>query len=153
MELGSQAIEPLLRDLEEGKQRLLDAVAQVTEAEFAWQPPQGDSIKRTLEKAADDVNFHYGWLVTRVRGLRPIPCLQPADFLSIREASISLQVVHRRFANLLHDLRPEELERTVNDEGQEPLTLRGVLEQAAAHYRQRAAAVERLRQAFQEAPS
>lgn len=146
-----QAVEALFRDLEDAKQRLLAVVALVTEEEFAWPPPEGDSIQRTLEKAADDVNFFYGWLVTRIRGLPPIPCLHPADFLSLREASTALQVVHRRFSNMLHDLRPEELERTVSDEGEEPLSLRSILELAAAHYRQRAEQVERLRQAFKEA--
>jgi hypothetical protein len=147
----TEAVEALLRDLEEAKQRLLDIVAQVTDQEFVWQSPAGDSIKQTLEKAADDINFFYGWLVTRARGLAPIPCLQPADFLSIREAAVVLQVVHRRFANRLHDLRPEELETIVSDEGLEPRSLREVLAGAAAHYRQRAEAVQRLRQAFREA--
>jgi len=146
--LEAQAVETLLRHLEEGQQHLLDVVAQVTDQEFAWQAG-GDSIKQTLEKAADDINFLYGWLVTRARGLPPIPCLHPADFLSIREAAVALQIAHRRFTGRLHDLRPEELETMVGDEGQEPLSLREVLERAATHYRQRAEAVQRLRQAFQ----
>ena len=61
-----------------------------------------------------------------------------------------LQITHRRFANLLHDLRPEELERTVSNEDQEPLSLRRVLEMAASHYRQQTEALESLRQTFKE---
>ena len=147
---AAQAVETVLRNMEEAKQHLLDTVAQVMDQEFAWQAPAGGSIKETLEKAADDLTFFYGWLVTRARGLRPIPCLHTAEFLSIREASIGLQVAHRRLASMLHDLRPEELECLLSDEGKEPLSLGRILEMAAQNYRDCAARVQDLRRTFQE---
>ncbi len=144
-------VETLLRSLEESKQRLLDALTPLTDQEFAWQGPAGGSIKGTLEKAADDLTFFYGWLVTRVRGLRPIPCLRTAEFFSLREAAVGLQVAHRRLVNMLHDLRPEELERHVEGQDQQPLSLARILEMAAQHYQDCTARVEALRQAFREA--
>ena len=143
-------VETLLRHLEESKQHLLDAVSQVTAQEFAWEAPGGDSIRRTLEKAADDLTFFYGWLVTRARGLRPIPCLHSAEFSSVLEASIGLQVAHRRLVGMLHDLHPDELDHLVGEEGKELLSLGRVLELAAQHWRDTAARSGALRQAFRE---
>jgi hypothetical protein len=145
-----QAVEALLRSLEEAKQHLLDIVAQLTDQEFAWQTPAGDSVQETLEKASDDLAFSYAWLVTRVRGLRPIPCLRSAEFSSIQEASMSLQVAHLRLGNMLHDLQPQELGHLAEQEEAEPLSLGHILEMAVQHYRDWAARVEDLRQAFRE---
>jgi len=150
-EADSQAVEPLLRDIEEAKQALLDACAQVTDEEFAWEMPQGQSIKGALEKAADDINFFYAMLVARALGLPPLPCLRNAEFLSIREAIMAIQVVHRRFTNLLHDLRPEALARTAQAQSGSMVSLRRVLEMTAQHYRSQAVQVQRLRDSFLEA--
>ena len=150
---GTEAVEPPLRDIEEAKQALIDACAQVSDEEFTWAPPQGHSIRATLEKAADEVSFFYATLIARARGRPPLPCMQSADFLSIREAVIALQVVHRRFSNLLHDLRPQDLARTAQAESGATVSLRQALEMAAQHYRSQAAQVQRLRAAFQEARS
>ena len=65
------------------------------------------------------------------------PCLNRADFGSLREAVVALQVAHRRFSNLLHDLQAADLERTVADEEHGTYTLRQVLEMAAGAYRLR----------------
>lgn len=145
------AVTALLRDLEEAQQRLMAAVEQVTDAEFAWQPQQGDSIKRTLERAADEVNFGYGRPAARILGLASTACTAAAEFLSIREAAIALQVAYRRFANLLHDLRPQDLQRATGQDDPQAADLGGVLASAAQHYRQRAEQVERLRSAWSEA--
>ena len=141
----------LLQGLEEAKQRLVDTMTQVTDEEFEWQGPDGQSIRQVLEKAVDDVNFFYGWLVGRVRGRPPLPCIQPADFLSIREAMMGLQVAHRRFTNQLHDLTPADLERTATHEEAGTFSLHQVLEMATEHYLQRAQQVEHLRRARQGA--
>lgn len=147
----TRAVEALLRDIEEAKQALLDACAQVTDEEFNWNLPQGQSIKGTLEKTADDINFFYATLIARALGLPPIPCLRNADFLSIREAIMALQVVHRRLTNLLHDLRPEDLAKTAEAESGAMISLRQALGMTANHYRSQAAQVGRLREAFREA--
>lgn len=146
-----RAVEALLQDIEEAKQALLDACAQVTDEEFDWKLPQGQSIKGTLEKTVDDINFFYATLIARALGLPPIPCLRNADFLSIREAVIALQVVHRRLTNPLHDLRPEDLAKTAQVESGAMISLRQALEMTANHYRSQTAQVQRLREAFQEA--
>ncbi|MFQ6019891.1 MAG: DinB family protein [Dehalococcoidia bacterium] len=146
----AEALTAILRDLEEAQQRFMMMVTQVTDAEFAWQPPDGDSIKRTLERAADEVNFGYGRLVARMLELASTACIPTAEFLSSREASVALQVAYRRFVNLLHDLRPQDLDRTVED-GPRTANLRGALATAAQHYRRQAKQVERLRAAWEEA--
>ena len=77
---GNKAIEALLRDLEEAKEGLFGVVSQVTDPEFAWEPPAGDSIKQTLDKTANDISFFYGWLVIRVRGLPLFPASRLLTF-------------------------------------------------------------------------
>jgi hypothetical protein len=90
-----------------------------------------------LERTVDDLNFYYGRLAARALSLPQPPCMQRAEFMSLREATISLQVAHRRFSNLLHDLIPRDLERTAVDQEHGTYTLKQVLEMAAAHYRLR----------------
>ena len=58
----------------------------------------------------DEVNFYYGRLVARALNLPQPPCMANADFMSLREAAMSLQVAHRRFGNLLHDVLPDDLD-------------------------------------------
>jgi hypothetical protein len=105
---------------------------------------EGDSLKRTLERTVDDVNFYYGRLVARALNLPQPPCLVRAQFSSLREATTALLVAHRRFSNLLHDLIPEDLEKTAADEEHGLYTLRQVLEMAIAHYKLRRGQVQHL---------
>jgi hypothetical protein len=92
----------------------------------------------------DEVNFYYGRLAARALNLPQPPCMVRADFGSLREGTMALQVAHRRFTNLLHDLLPADLEKSANDAELGSFTLRQVLEMAAAQYAMRAQQVQRL---------
>lgn len=116
----------------------MEAVEQVAPEEFERERQGGDSVKRTLERAVDDVNFYYGRLVAKAMSLPQPPYMETATFSSLREAMISLQLAHRRFSNLLHDLRGEDLNRRTGLESASEFTLGQVLETAAAHYKLRA---------------
>ena len=137
-------LEDMLRRLESAREELMAALDAIDAERFEKESADGDSIKRTLERTADDLNFYYGRLAARALSLPQPPCLQRADFMSLREATVSLQVAHRRFSNLLHDLVPKDLERTAADEEHGSHTLRQVLEMAAAHYRLRAQQVQQI---------
>jgi hypothetical protein len=136
-------LEDLLGRLEAARSELIERVEECTPDTFAKPRADGESIKKTLERAVDEVNFYYGLLVSRALNLPQPPCMSSADFSSIREAAMSLQVAHRRFGNLLHDLIPEDLERTAEDE-HATYTLRQVLEMAVAHYNRRAQQLKEL---------
>jgi len=131
-------LEGVLRRLQEGLEALMEAVEKAAPDEFERGRQGGDSVKRILERAADDVNFYYGRLVAKAVSLPQPPYMRTADFPSLREATISLQLAHRRFSNLLHDLRGDDLNRRARLESTSDYTLRQVLETAAAHYRLRA---------------
>ena len=131
-------LDDLLLRLDSARQALMDILAGCDPEKFAVETPQGNSIKRVLERTSDDLNFYYGHLVARAVSLPQPPCLQTADFASLREAIMSLQVAHRRLSNLLHDLVPADLGRSAVDEEHGSYTLRQVLEMAAAHYSLRA---------------
>lgn len=133
--IPASELEDLLQRLQEARQALMDALEACPPEQFAPETREGASIKRALERTTDDLNFYYGRLVARALSLPQPPCLQTADFASLREAVMSLQVAHRRFSNLLHDLVPADLERTASDEEHGTYTLRQVLEMTAAHYR------------------
>lgn len=137
-------LEGLLRGLREARQALVDALEACDPEHFAQESREGESIKRALEQTVDDLNFYYGRLVARALSLPQPPCLQTAEFASLREAVMSLQVAQRRFSNLLHDLVPADLERTARDEEHGSHTLRQVLERTAAHYRMRAQQVRHI---------
>ncbi len=139
-----EEMEDLLRRLEEARLDLMDALGACASHQFQREGADGESIKRALERTADDLNFYYGRLVARAISLPQPPCLQGAEFASLREATVSLQVAHRRFANLLHDLTPADLERAATEGKQGPYTLRQVLELTAAHYRMRAQQVRHI---------
>ena len=92
----------------------------------------------------DELNFYYGRLTARALNLPQPPCLTRSDVGALREGVMALQVAHRRFTNLLHDLVAEDLEKTAADEELGTYTLRQVLEMAIAQYTMRAHQVERL---------
>lgn len=137
-------VEELLKRLEEARASLTAALEDAGPDQFAVETNGGKSIKRTLERTADDLNFYYGRLVGRAMALPQPPCLQKAEFSSLREATTSLQVAHRRFANLLHDLIPSDLERQASDPELGSYTMRQILKMATAHYGLRAHQVQRL---------
>jgi hypothetical protein len=130
-------LEDILSRLEAAKGALIETVEGCPSETFAKERAGGESVKKTLERAVDEVNFYYGQLASRALNLPQPPCMSSANFSSIREAAMSLQVAHRRFGNLLHDLIPEDLERTATDD-HATYTLRQALEMAAAHYNRRA---------------
>ena len=144
-------VEALLKRLEEALSSLTAALKGAGPEQFAVETDGGESIKRTLERTADDLNFYYGRLVGRAMALPQPPCLQKAEFSSLREATTSLQVAHRRFANLLHDLIPSDLERQASDPELGSYTMRQILEMATAHYGLRAQQVQRLLEQTAEA--
>lgn len=138
-------IDGLLRRLDEARAALIKALQGCDPARFAAEAGEGESIKRTLERTADDVNFYYGRLVARAMKLPQPPCLSRAEFSSLREATVSLQVAERRFSNLLHDLVQSDLEREAADPELGTYTLRQILEMATAHYALRTQLVSRIR--------
>ena len=131
-------VEELLRRLEEARAAFAEALKESDPSRFADEGGDGESVKRMLERTSDDLNFYYGRLVARAMSLPQPPCLQKADFSSLREATVALQVAHRRFANLLHDLMPADLERQAADPELGSFTMRQILEMATAHYALRA---------------
>ena len=139
-----QDLEDILRRLEHEKGVLVAALAGADNAQFADQGAEDESIKYSLERTADEVNFYYGRLAARALNLPQPPCMVRADFGSLREGTMALQVAHRRFTNLLHDLLPADLEKSTNDAQLGAFTLRQVLEMAAAQYAMRAQQIQRL---------
>ncbi len=130
-------LEDVLRRLESAREQLIETLTSMDGALFDRPSADGESIKTALERAADDINFYYGRLAARMLNLPQPPCLLKAEFMSLREATLSLQVAHRRFSNLLHDLVPTDLARSTEGDEHEKYTLRQVLELATAHYRLR----------------
>jgi hypothetical protein len=137
-------LEDLLRRLDAAKQTLVDALKSAEGTPFEAEASDGDSLRRSLERTVDDINLYYGRLAARALNLPQPPCLARAEFGSLREATMSLQVAHRRFSNLLHDLIPEDLEKLAEDPEHGKFTLRQVLEMAAGQYNMRAQQVQRL---------
>jgi hypothetical protein len=142
--------EELLRRLEEAKVRLLTVLEGTAPEEFAWESGDGRSVRRLLEELADRVNFFFAVQVARARGLPPPACLQRAQYHSPREAAISFQVVHRRLANLLHDLQLQDMGRVVGQESGEGLTLARLIEMAADEYEACARQLADLRAAYRQ---
>ncbi len=140
---ASAEVERLLRQLEEARASLMDALERAERSRFE-EATNGESLKRMLERISDDVNFYYGRLVARAMSLPQPPCLQKADFSSLREATVALQVAHRRFSNLLHDLTAGDLERKGADPELGTFTIRQILEMLTAHYALRAQQVARM---------
>ncbi len=136
-------VERLLRRLEEARASLMGALARADRTRFE-EANNGEPLKRMLELISDDINFYYGRLVARAMSLPQPPCLQKADFSSLREATVALQVAHRRFSNLLHDLMPADLERKGADPELGTFTMRQILEMLTAHYALRAQQVARM---------
>jgi len=130
-------LQGLLQRLEESRQGFVAALEASDPHSFARETPEGESLKGITERTSDDLNFYYGRLAANAVSLPQPPCLNTADFSSLREAVVALQVAHRRFSNLLHDLQPADLERTASDEEHGTYTLRQVLEMAAGAYRLR----------------
>jgi len=143
---STREVEKLLLRLDEARASLVQALKGFDPSRFANESGDGESLKRTLERTTDDVNFYYGRLVARAMSLPQPPCLQRADFSSLREATVSVQVAHRRFSNLLHDLVAGDLEREAADPELGSYTLRQILEMATAHYALRTQQVSRLRE-------
>jgi hypothetical protein len=143
---AAREVDKLLRRLAEANTSLVQALKDCDPSLFSVETGDGESLKRTLNRTSDDVNFYYGRLVARARSLPQPPCIQRADFSSLREATASIQVAHRRFSNLLHDLVGSDLERKVEDPELGSYTLRQILEMATAHYALRTQQVSRLKE-------
>lgn len=141
-------LDDLLRRLEAGREELVETLKSIDGDQFEKANAEGESIKTVLERTADDVNFYYGRLAARALNLPQPPCMHKSEFMSLREATLSIQVAHRRFSNLLHDLVPADLDKVAPSDGDGAYTLRQVLEMAVAHYRLRLGQV----QAFAAAP-
>lgn len=127
-------LEALLSRLNESHQALIDTLQGLDPGQFATERDDGSSVKRALERTVDDLNFYYGTLTARCLNLPQPPCLGTSDFSSLREATMAVQVAHRRYTNLLHDIAPEDLERTTSDDQHVTYTLRQLIEMTAAHY-------------------
>lgn len=142
---ATREIDGLLRRLQDAHQTLMNAIAEATPEEFERENEEGDSVRRILERSTDDVNFYYGRLVAQAVSLPQPPHMEAADFPSPVEANECLQLAHRRFSKLLHDVRAEDLNRKTRLESTAEFTLRQVLETAVAHYGLRAEQIRRAR--------
>jgi hypothetical protein len=140
----TEQVTDLLHRLDSARVELVRALEATDYETFAEPEPDGESVKRITERTTDDVNFYFGRLAARALNLPQPPCLSRAEFATLREGVMALQVAHRRFSNLLHDLLPEDLAKTVDDPELGSYTLRQVLELAAAQYNQRAQEVRRI---------
>ena len=145
-------VEKLLRRLEAARASLMESLKDCEPSLFRVEGADGESLKRWLERTADDVNLYYGRLAARALALPQPPCIQKADFSSLREATVSLQVAHRRFSNLLHDLSPEDLKREAADPELGTYTMRQILELATAHYARRSQQIKSARAEQSEVP-
>lgn len=127
-------LEDLMKRLAAAQDGLLATLREADPETFEVEGADGASIKRSIERTVDDLNFYYGALVAKALNLPQPPCLSTADFSSLREATMALQVSQRRFTNLLHDLIPEDLDKTTTDDKHVTYTLRQLIEMTAAHY-------------------
>ncbi len=137
-------IESLLARLTESREALVEALAAANADRFTVQARDGTSIKRSLERTVDDLNLYYGTLTARCLNLPQPPGLVKSEFSTLREATMALQVAQRRFTSLLHDVLPQDLDKTATDERHATYTLRQVLEMTAAHFQLRVRQVETL---------
>jgi hypothetical protein len=140
--VATQELEGILRRLDEGRDALIAALGAADPATFETPAAADESLKSLLDRTSDDLNFYYGRLAARALNLPQPPCLSRADFGSLREGTVAIQVAHRRFANLLHDLLPADLDKVANDPDHGTHTLRQTLELATAQYRLRTQQVE-----------
>lgn len=134
----TEQLQGLLQRLQEGHQALTEAIEHARAQDFAREREGGRSLKWVLERAVDDLNLYYGRLVANALSLPQPPYLEPSDLSSLAEATAALQTAHRRFSNLLHDLRPTDLKRRAAFEAGSEFKLREVLEMTIAHYNLRA---------------
>ncbi len=132
-EAGS-GVDDLLRRLDQGKQVLIDLMESFPAELYDVQQAAGETVRRFIERTVDDLNFYYGRLVARALSLPQPPCLATADLLSLREAILAVQIAHRRFGTLLHDLAEDDLERPANDPEHGTYTMRQIVELATAQY-------------------
>jgi hypothetical protein len=138
-------LDGILRRLDEARDTFVKALNESASAPFETVTGE-HSLKSLLDRTADDLNFYYGRLAARALNLPQPPCLTRADFGSLREGTVAVQVAHRRFSNLLHDLVPADLDKTANDAELGSHTLRQVLELATAHYKLRTQQVQAIAQ-------
>jgi len=127
-------LEDILKRLNESQDALLAALKEVGSDRFDVEASNGTSAKRSLERTVDDLNLYYGSLVANCLNLPQSPLLEKSDFATLREGTMALQVAQRRFTNLLHDILPQDLEKTATDERQATYSLRQLLEMTTAHY-------------------
>jgi hypothetical protein len=138
-------LEDVLRRLDAAKVALIAALeAPDAAAAYEAETEDGESVRHALERTVDDINFYYGRLAARALNLPQPPCLTRASFGSLREGAMSLQVAHRRFTNLLHDVLPADLDKVAADPELGNFSLRQVLEMATGQYSMRAQQVQRL---------
>ncbi len=130
-------VDAQLNRFHEAQQALMRAITETAPDQFERTDEEDGSVKRILERSANEVNFYYGRLVAQALSLPQPPGMETAAFQSLEEAKVSLQVAHKRFSNLLHDLTAEDLERKTRLEGTAEYTLRQVLETSVAHYKLR----------------
>ncbi|HLA19239.1 MAG TPA: hypothetical protein VJ253_07945, partial [Dehalococcoidia bacterium] len=73
-----EEIEGLLGRLRRAHRALMEAISEAPPERFQQQNEEGDSVKRLLERSADDVNFYYGRLVAQAVSLPQPPGMLPA---------------------------------------------------------------------------
>jgi hypothetical protein len=137
-------VEDILARLELAKASLVEALEAADPNGFESDHGDGESIKHSVDRTVDELNFYYGRLTARALNLPQPPCLTRSDVGSLREGTMALQVAHRRFTNLLHDVAADDLAKVAADEELGSYTLQQVLEMAVAQYKMRAHQVQRL---------
>ena len=141
---GRQGLEDVVRRIDESKAALVQALESTDPSIFETENSEGESIRHAVQRAADEMNFYYGRLVARALNLPQPPGLTRADYGSLREGVMALQVAHRRFTNLLHDLVPDDLDKMAEDPDHGSYSLLQILELAAAQYAMRTQQVQQL---------
>jgi len=137
-------LDDILRRLDASKAAFVKALEGSDPDRFAERGPDGESARSATQRASDEINFYYGKLVATALNLPQPPGLARADFGSLREAVAALQLAHRSFTNLLHDLVTEDLAKIAKDPELGTYSLKQLLELASAQYTMRAQQVDRL---------
>lgn len=134
----------ILARLSEAQEALVEALDAADADLFAEQASDSTSIKRALERTVDDLNLYYGTLTASCLNLPQPPDLVKSEFSTLREGTMALQVAQRRFTNLLHDVLPQDLDKSATDERHATYTLRQILEMTTAHLQLRVRQIETL---------
>jgi hypothetical protein len=131
---GRAELEEILARIDTARISLVEALESSDPGTFEVREGDSDSVQTLVQRAIDEVNLYDGRLVARALNLPQPPGLAKADCGSPREGVAALNIAHRSFTNLLHDIAPGDLEKVAADPVLGSYTLRQVLELTSAQY-------------------